>query len=591
MDKSRELLDEYNLLVECRSAQSQSFARVVSFLPCHKASIRKKHVTLFKANCVKISHPMLEICHESRCSYFTCIEYAPSNGTDVHAKHVCDMFPVFLCSQLDKEICQCLFSDFVWNDCIDRKTEQRLAGMIYVDNSLAHFPFLLTNRKELAHKIISKTSYAANVKHAGQPGETYVSTIGDQYNVNRRKKTAAKTSPARDIFCLYVYEREERQRGHKFALSSDDRLIYRNPKGQDADRVNEPPNFEVNQRHIDYDNIANGFRMLYKNNIAIDSLKNKLIKSAVNMLDEGLDLAFLNPVRAQIIFQRGRLEFFASSKISFTKPSSRSAKSAATTGNAYATSNRPTYVDTVQPSSSDAEYGPPPAKRARRGPVAKAGSTDGSVSAMPKKASAKRKRQASPDGVSKKISACAKRQKKNGGDGFSDTSDGSFCYRKLEPNQIGLNVPGCLNVLRPSPINVHRSNVPTDIEWIMCIADRSFSIEAPNRWMTMMPDVTVSNRRHLGICVSVNKLLNMLLACGLIKRRPSGFFNGEELSSAMCIFVLGGLITPYIVDTNKFEKMFAVIKAQSPFTEIYRTSTTVLITNREALPFLWAKYI
>lgn len=184
-------LDDYNQYVS-------NNALLVSLMPCASSNLLKKFEVIFEKTINKTAHIMVNRCRQRRSSYFTCIQYKAD--LDVEQHHVCDIFPVMVGSELDINICRMLEPDLVVENC-DAFTD--LSGMIFVDGSLAYIPYLLTNRKELGHKV-------------------------------RRSQ---------GLFCLYIYDIDNR--GHKLSIDANNVFTYRNQCGEDATCISDAARFSV----------------------------------------------------------------------------------------------------------------------------------------------------------------------------------------------------------------------------------------------------------------------------------------------------------------------------------------------------------
>lgn len=184
-------LDDYNQYVS-------NNALLVSLMPCASSNLLKKFEVIFEKTINKTAHIMVNRCRQRRSSYFTCIQYKAD--LDVEQHHVCDIFPVMVGSELDINICRMLEPDLVVEN-YDAFTD--LSGMIFVDGSLAYIPYLLTNRKELGHKV-------------------------------RRSQ---------GLFCLYIYDIDNR--GHKLSIDANNVFTYRNQCGEDATCISDAARFSV----------------------------------------------------------------------------------------------------------------------------------------------------------------------------------------------------------------------------------------------------------------------------------------------------------------------------------------------------------
>lgn len=432
---------------------------ISSFLPCRHSNIFKPIDIIFEQNNTASDHIMLETFRRKRGTYFTCITYCSiflkkNKKKNILSKnekipelveHVCDIFPVMLGSTLDEEICRLINPAIYPGNC---SVFQSLRGMIFVDGSLSFIPYLLTNRKELGHK----------VKHGNE------------------------------LFCLYVYDLENR--GHKLSIDSENKITYRNQNGEEDDTISNTTRFSVDVRHLNNRDIKHAFGKLYPHPIDIDGLENKLTLSPVNILNLMLIMAMKNPKDARNYMVHGELEKFASSKI------------------VYKTLN-------------------------------------------------------------------FKNQKYSSG----------FNYRKLQPNQIIKDVesephPMERMVVRPIPKNVSKASIPRNTEFFFCIVEKSISHESPNRWLMLMSNVVVSDKKKM--TYMLNELLDDLLKNELIKRTIS-------IKNERIILVDGGLLTNYSINCTDDELMFFV-KERNPFVEIFNTCDFIMFNLNTGLPFISIDY-
>lgn len=258
---------------------------ISSFMPCHKSSIFKPIDIIFEKNNTTTGHVMLDTFRRKRGSYFSCITYCNSYLKSLKknvdkkqqqlqqqqlVEHVCDIFPVAIGSTLDIDICRLINPTIFPANC---PAFTQLSGMIFVDGSLSFMPYLLTNRKELGHK----------VKHGNE------------------------------LFCLYVYDIENR--GHKLSIDGDNKITYRNQNGEEDITISNTTRFTVDTRHLNNAKIKLAFQKLYSHPVDIDGLENKLTLSPVNILHLLILMALKNPKDARDYIIHGELEKFASSKI------------------------------------------------------------------------------------------------------------------------------------------------------------------------------------------------------------------------------------------------------------------------------------
>lgn len=402
---------------------------IKSFIPCPNASICQKLVYLVDERAVEDEHMVLKICRSKRSSYYTCITY-------IDDSHVCDLFPVFIGSSIDAQIIKHFSPNFDLTKC---DAFVKLRGMIYINGSVAYIPYLLTNRKEMGHRVKK----------------------GDE------------------IFCLYIYD--EQHRGHKLYIDSNNRVVYRNHRGENNADISEAI-FVVDAQHLDHHHILDAFKCLYHCEIEIDGLENKLTLSPINILFSLLYIAKTNPKKARDNFSR--IERFASLKISY------------------------------QNCNDD---------------------------------------------------------KSSRGDRFKNVK---LNFRNIQPNQITSNGMERV-VIRPIPKNVSKTSIPKNTEYFFCPVDKNISIDSPNKRMTLLPNVVVTNVNNTKND-TINNLLVMLLDGGLIKIRTEG---------RMYLMVSGGLLTKYTIDCE-FEKFFAKVKKFNTFIEVYKTEYFIMLNLVCGLPFI-----
>lgn len=245
-------VEGYNNFVEIQTD-------VASFAFCDKSIIGK-------ATPVDGDRTMLDLCNSQHFSYLTCIEFAPDE--EVKQRHVCNIFPVMLGSQLDIDITKQKFGT-------GTAKVPELAGSFVIDGSLTIIPFLMTNRKEMGHR-------------------TAVDDI---------------------VFRLFVYDKSGR--GHRITLDTAGKVQFRDYLGKNVDAFDKDSNFAVHLKYLDFENIPYAFRRISDLDIEIDSLENKLIYSPNNLFKLMLTMAKGKPEKALDYMSHGQIEKFASKNIIF----------------------------------------------------------------------------------------------------------------------------------------------------------------------------------------------------------------------------------------------------------------------------------
>lgn len=451
-------MDDYNKFIS-----DNEF--VESFLPCNSSKLNQSAKIIYKLKHTSCGHEVLEQCKNRHIGYFTCVTfYKDKNPTK---KHLCNFFPVFVGSKLDKDIYKLLYpnvfdeNNLVFND---------LFGMIYVDASLCHFSNLLTNRKELIHRV-----------KRGQ-----------------------------GVYCLYIYDSKDR--GHKLSIDDSNQITYRNHKGEERrliqgdEKFDMDADFSVDSKHFNLINMKHSFSCLSKQQIDIDSIENKNILSPINILYRALVFAMRDPKSALAFLTRGEIEKFASLNISYI------------------------------------EKGVSNGKFSMRG--------------------------------------------KNFFSGAKHAS--SFNYKKLQPNQILLSKNTWdRSIVRPIPKNVSVSSIPKKTQYFLCLAEKSISIDSPNRWLTLLPEIIISNNVHM----KKYRLLNYIIE-KLIENKFFMHINENNTLNEQCVvLVSGGLITRYCVNnsiiknTSQHLKMLLFIKNINPYVEIYSREKFMMLNLNPGIPF------
>lgn len=444
---------------------------VESFLPCNSSKLTQSSKIIYKMGHTGCGHEVLEQCKNRHIGYFTCVTFYDDKSPAI--KHLHNFFPVFIGSQLDKDIYKLLYPDAYSEN---NPVFEDLFGMIYVDASLCHFSNLLTNRKELIHRV--------------------------------------KRGPG--IYCLYIYDSKDR--GHKLSIDDTNTITYRNHKGEErfvqGNNFEMDADFSVETRHFNLINMKHSFSRLSKQRIDIDSIENKNILSPINILYRALVFALRDPKSATTFLTKGEIEKFASLNISYI------------------------------------EKGISNGKFSVRG--------------------------------------------KNFLNGTNHTS--SFNYKKLQPNQILLSKNTWdRSIVRPIPKNVSVSSIPKKTQYFLCLAEKSISIDSPNRWLTLLPEIIISNNVHMKKYKTLDIILDQLVEKKFFKVMMQNNDDDENINEQCIVMVSGGLVTRYYVrptvmrDKECHLKMLLFIKSINPFVEIYAGKNFLMMNLNQGIPFRLAK--
>lgn len=255
---------------------------IKSFMPCEHSALRCNYTTIYSFNYVKCHHRILETCKLQRIPYFTCIEY--KDNVECVERHVCDIFPVHIGMQLDRQIYKLLYGEEELNLPGVQKTMYDLYGTIDVI-SPQYFSNIFTNRKEIIHS----------------------------------------SREVDKLYNMYMYDIYDR--GHRIWLTSDINrtCIFRNSNGVEHIIENSESfhkfianiEYEVDiHKHIDFTKMCEAF-VRFHTNTDIDDLANKNILCCINLLQRGLKYAQRNPAEVCKIFRFGSLDKFASRNINY----------------------------------------------------------------------------------------------------------------------------------------------------------------------------------------------------------------------------------------------------------------------------------
>ena len=494
---------------------------IKSFMPCEHSALRRNYSIVFSFNYVKCHHRILETCKLQRISYFTCIEY--KDGVECVERHVCDIFPVHVGMNLDKQIYRFLYGDDELNSPDVRKTMYDLYGTIYVV-SPQYFSNIFTNRKEIIH--------------------------------------ASKEMDK--LYNIYMYDIYDR--GHRIWLSSDPNktCIFRNSNGNEHVIENTDSfrtfiaslEYEVDiKEHVDFSRMYEAF-IRFQTNVDIDDLTNKNILCCINLLQRGLKYAQRNPAEVCKIFRFGSLDKFASRNINYHTNESKSN----TNSNALVISTAmPATLTSVSGSAAGTSVtGKKSLKRTKPGGVPSSAQDENQKAQM----------------VSMMNSNSA------GPASNSDYSNLAQNYKTLSPTNLVHSIDSYdRHIKRPVPKNVH--TIPTGTEFFICLADTQLNVNSPHKWLRLLPHIILTN--HLNIRYSpginnLNGLLRALLERNIIEHVPDSVPD-------VIILVNGGIPTKYSLCPGVGESdLFFTCKALCPFVECVVAERYIVLSLTHGVP-------
>lgn len=271
-EKTLTMIEEYDKYVATHPL-------VEKFSICKKNKTRNEveilHLHNFDQNEIL---SMNGLCVFSKSSYLCCIDFynhvecevvtRQKKGVAIESRksHICDIFPVMLGSQLDRQFCIERFGTY--------QNEFSTLGLYIFDGALTIVPILLTNRKELYH----------------------------------RTKDGS--------LCIYVYDKLDR--GYRISLVNDS-IFYRDRHGQDVAEFPSDADLFVDFRHLNFQLMKEaGHRLWLEEPRSIDDFENKLTQKPINIYDRVFNMARKRVNQAQVNISRGLLEKFVSANISFS---------------------------------------------------------------------------------------------------------------------------------------------------------------------------------------------------------------------------------------------------------------------------------
>lgn len=498
---------------------------VASFMPCDHSAIRRHYTTMFAFNYTECHHRILETCKLQRIPYFTCIEYKAD--VECVERHVCDIFPVHIGMNLDRDIYRFLFGEDELNLPGVQRTMYDLYGTIYVV-SPQYFSNIFTNRKEIIHS-------------------------------------------SRDVdklFNIYMYDIYDR--GHRIWLTSDaQKCIFRNSNGIEHVIENTPSfaefiaklDYEVEVgAHLDFTRMHDAF-VRYRTINDIDDLTNKNVLCCINLLQRGLKYAQRNPADVCRIFRFGSLDKFASRNITYQSHESKTSINS----NAVVLSTVPLGDDKLSSVTSSACAASASCGGSRKRP-------------RPSNISTTQAEQQKTQMVNMMNSNAA------GPANSSDFTNLAQNYKTLSPTNLVHSIDSYdRHIKRPVPKNVH--TIPTGTEFFICLADTQLNVNSPHKWLRLLPNVILTNHLNIRHCPGVNNLndlLSRLVHDGIIALAT------ESTSTTVLhrmLLVNGGLSTRYNVsdDVNNVD-FFFVCKSLCPFVECVLADTYIVLSLTYGVP-------
>lgn len=573
---------------------------IQSFMPCEHSALNRQYTTIFEFNYSKCAHRILETCKLQRIPYFTCIEYKAD--VECVERHVCDLFPVFIGMNLDRQIYEFLYGREELERSDVQRTMHDLYGTIYVV-SPQYFSNIFTNRKEIVHQ-------------------------------------------SKDMDKLYnIYMYDIYDRGHRIWLSNTSKTcIFRNSNGIEHD-IEDSESFtkfmanieyEVNiQKHIDFTRMYQVFVRFHTNN-DIDDLTNKNILCCINLLQRGLKYAQRNPVEVCKIFRFGSLDKFASRNIAYhtnenkTNNKNSNTMVVSTTNNMFNMSNalggsggggggsgnsssggidnnmikvggtkntRNKKKIKVEKMQINDDYDRGDDDELKMNHVLLGGGNCGGISAVRKRpmVTVSQEEQQKSQMVSMMNSNSA------GPASMSDYGNLAQNYKTLSPtNLVHSSDSYDRHIKRPVPKNVH--TIPTGTEFFICLADTQLNVNSPHKWLRLLPHVIMTNHLNIKYCTdggcfnNLNDILDHLCHKGLIETKYNMQANNNYPTADdddILILVNGGIPTRYhlakttattTATANITKNFFFYCKSICPFVECVIADNYIILSLTYGVP-------
>lgn len=496
---------------------------IKSFLPCEHSLLRRQYKTIFSFNYQKCHHRILETCKLQRIPYFTCIEY--KDNVECVERHVCDIFPVHIGLDLDRQIYSYLYGDDELNSQQVQQTMYDLYGTIFII-SPQYFSNIFTNRKEIIHKS----------REAGK------------------------------LLNIYMYDIYDR--GHRIWLTNDvnNTCIFRNSNGVDhviADTTDfhnfiDNIEYEVDiKKHMDFTQMYKAF-IRYNTNNDIDDLTNKNILCCINLLQRGLKYAQRNPLEVCKIFRFGSLDKFASRNITYQVKNE--SKPYLNSNSMLYTMNTNTTTGFNNDKCTSVKY----IGGAKRGGLKRL----------------KHHNKQSTQKIEKQKTQMVNMMNSNasGPSMGIDYNNLSQNYKTLSPTNLIHSIDSYdRHIKRPVPKNVH--TIPIGTEFFICIADTQLNVNSPHKWLRLLPNVILTN--HINIKNSpglnnMNDLLDTLKTYSIIC---------ENSGDGVMILINGGLPTKYnLVQNIDIVDFFFICKFLCPFIECALSKDYIMLSLTYGVP-------
>lgn len=506
---------------------------IQSFMPCEHSEIRAKYYTMFSFQYEKCAHRILEKCKLRCIPYFTCIEY--KEHVECVQRHVCNIFPVHIGMELDRQIYKYIYGDEELNRPEVQRIMYDLYGTIFVI-SPQYFSNIFTNRKEIIHS-------------------------------------------SRDVNKLYnIYMYDIFDRGHRIWLTSDIQktCIFRNSNGiehviENSESFNtfiSHLEYEVNvQKHLDFLRMYDAF-VRYKTINDIDDLTNKNILCCINLLQRGLKYAQRNPIAVCKIFKFGSLDKFASRNITYHSHESKTNLSS---------------VKKITNTDGLAEKPKSTLKRQRK----KSKTTDESAATKTKtsKSTTTAATITAKDEHQKNQMVNMMNTNSAGPLNSSDYNNLAQNYKTLSPTNLVHSIDSYdRHVKRPVPKNVY--TIPTGTEFFICLADTQLNVNSPHKWLRLLPDIILTNHLNVKHCPGLNNLndlLEYLIDNNIIVMAPSN--DVIVVASHRMVMVNGGIPTKYDIcpDITNVD-FFFVCKSVCPFIECVISERYVVLSLTYGIP-------
>lgn len=611
---------------------------VQSFMPCEKAAIRQPYAELFSYNYEKCAHKILEKCKVIRMPYSipycTCITY--KEDVDCEQTHIHDIIPVVIGSKLDMEIYSLIYGKEEMESEAVQKVMYDLYGIIFIVSPL-YFSNIFTNRKEMIHATHEqdkqwRTLYVYDVHGRGHR----FSIVADQNtdhciyrNCNGQQRVIDDSNEFREFINKEQFVLEHRHLNYRRMYESFNRRL-------ETPHIDSLSNKSImsminilqkaiqlarrNPNHVVKLLKSGSLDKFASSNIDFESTRAKQTNEKSKVL---LDKTCIMPsqsyanLNARILKYKDSQNEIKSEILTKTLPQTTD-DADKTKLNAVATKK----LETVNKSTTSSRKVEMRVKNKKCTAKRKCNDVDNnnnppskikkqekraifSVPLTPAGHTKKRKRPLTPAGHTEKSVQTNKKnvnkshQSKNKSKYFNTSARLCQNYRIVAPNQLQHN-SGIYDkyIRRPIPANV--SDIPIETEFFICMADKQMNVDAPHKWLKLLPLVYISNNilfKEFHLAANINELLDILLAFKYIV--PSDKLSTDDVM----ILVNGGMPTSYILNKSVYtsrrqvssslssqldvvEDIFCFVKILNPFIEcVYDSPSTLMFSITACLPF------